>query len=37
MTEQDKQNAFGAEAESGRVSDAQDASQPTAKVARKNK
>ena len=37
MTEQDKQGAFGGEAESGRVSDAQHTSQPTAKMTRKNK
>lgn len=37
MTEQDKQNAFGAETESGRVSDAQHASQPAVKMTRKNK
>lgn len=37
MTEQDKQGAFGGEAESGRVSDAQHTSQPAAKMTRKNK
>lgn len=37
MTEQDKQGAFGGEAESDRVSDAQHTSQPAAKMTRKNK